>query len=206
MFALKQRPATPDRDLIAAVIRGDEAAFGQLVERYKERVFRLLGRYCRDAVECEDLAQEVFLKVFRKLHTFKHDSQFFTWLYRVTVNAATDHISRASSRRLRLVEDTEIFERGDEGRESPTAPLEKEEAGKVTREIVQQLPEKFRTILVLREFEGFSYTEIAEILEIQLGTVESRLFRARKRFRDALLREHPDMAPSPGAASPGGRR
>ena len=206
MFALKQRPATPDRDLIAAVIRGDEAAFGQLVERYKERVFRLLGRYCRDAVECEDLAQEVFLKVFRKLHTFKHDSQFFTWLYRVTVNAATDHISRASSRRLRLVEDTEIFERGDEGRESPTAPLEKEEAGKVTREIVQQLPEKFRTILVLREFEGFSYTEIAEILEIQLGTVESRLFRARKRFRDALLREHPDMAPSPGPASPGGRR
>ena len=94
MLALKQRSETHDRDLIAAVIRGDEAAFGQLVERYKERVFRLLGRYCRDSVECEDLAQEVFLKVFRKLHTFKHDSQFYTWLYRVTVNAATDHLSR----------------------------------------------------------------------------------------------------------------
>lgn len=203
MLALKQRSETHDRDLIAAVIRGDEAAFGQLVERYKERVFRLLGRYCRDSVECEDLAQEVFLKVFRKLHTFKHDSQFYTWLYRVTVNAATDHLSRASSRRLKLVEDTEVFERGNEVCESPTAPLEKEEAGKVTRELVQQLPEKFRTILVLREFEGLSYTEIAEILEIRLGTVESRLFRARKRFKDALLRQYPDMAPSLGATPPG---
>ena len=206
MLALKQRSETHDRDLIAAVIRGDEAAFGQLVERYKERVFRLLGRYCRDSVECEDLAQEVFLKVFRKLHTFKHGSQFYTWLYRVTVNAATDHLSRASSRRLRLVEDTEVFERGDEVCEGPTARLEKEEAGKVTREIVQQLPEKFRTILVLREFEGLSYTEIAEILEIRLGTVESRLFRARKRFKDALLRQYPDMAPSLDAAPPGVRR
>ena len=84
--------------------------------------------------------------------------------------------------------------------------VETEEAGEVTREIVQQLPEKFRTILVLREFEGLSYTEIAEILEIRLGTVESRLFRARKRFKDALLRQHPDIAPSPGDASPGVRR
>ncbi len=103
MFALKQRPETSDRDLIAAVLDGSEAAFGELVDRYKDRVFRLLGRYCRDSVECEDLAQEVFLKVFRKLHTFNHESQFFTWLYRITANAATDHLSRASSRRLRLV-------------------------------------------------------------------------------------------------------
>ena len=88
MFALKQRPATPDRDLIAAVIRGDEAAFGQLVERYKERVFRLLGPYCRDSVECEDLAQEVFLKVFRKLHTFKGTSLFSTWMFRIVTNCA----------------------------------------------------------------------------------------------------------------------
>jgi len=200
VYALKQRPETTDRDLIDAVLDGSEAAFGELVDRYKDRVFRLLGRYCRDSIECEDLAQEVFLKVFRKLHTFNHESQFFTWLYRITANAATDHLSRASSRRLRLVEDTGVFERGDEDHESPTAGLEQQELAQVTREIVASLPEKFRTILVLREFEGLSYTDIAEVLEIQLGTVESRLFRARQRFKDALIRNHPEMLPMASGA------
>lgn len=194
MFALKRSPETPDRELIEAVLEGSESAFGELVDRYRDRVFRLLGRYCRDAVECEDLAQDVFLKVFRKLHTFQHESSFFTWLYRITVNAATDHLSRASSRRLRLVEDTGVFERGDVA-ESPAAPLEAAELAAVTRRIVAQLPEKFRTILVLREFEDLSYTEIANVLQIQLGTVESRLFRARQRFKDALERQHPELLP-----------
>lgn len=203
MFALKQRPETSDRDLIASVLGGSEAAFGELVDRYKDRVFRLLGRYCRDSIECEDLAQEVFLKVFRKLHTFNHESQFFTWLYRITANAATDHLSRASSRRLRLVEDTGVFERGDEERESPTAPLEQQELAAVTREIVASLPEKFRTILVLREFEGLSYTDIAEVLDIQLGTVESRLFRARQRFKTAIVRNHPELLPVAGGFAAG---
>ena len=208
MFALKQRPETSDPDLIAAVLDGSEAAFGELVDRYKDRVFRLLSRYCRDSVECEDLAQDVFLKVFRKLHTFNHDAQFFTWLYRITVNAATDHLSRASTRRLRLVEDTAVFERGDQEDDSPTASLEAEELAQITRAIVDQLPEKFRTILVLREFEGLSYTEIADVLEIQLGTVESRLFRARQRFKDALTRQHPELLPTAGAGSSprGGKR
>ena len=208
MFALKQRPETSDPDLIAAVLDGSEAAFGELVDRYKDRVFRLLSRYCRDSVECEDLAQDVFLKVFRKLHTFKHDSQFFTWLYRITVNAATDHLSRAGTRKLRLVEDTAVFERGDQKDSSPTASLEAEELAQITRAIVDQLPEKFRTILVLREFEGLSYTEIADVLEIQLGTVESRLFRARQRFKDALTRQHPELLPIAGAGSStrGGKR
>ena len=203
---MKQRPETSDRDLIAAVLDGSEAAFGELVDRYKDRVFRLLGRYCRDSVECEDLAQEVFLKVFRKLHTFNHESQFFTWLYRITANAATDHLSRASSRRLRLVDDTGVFERGDEDHENPTVPLEQQELAEVTRKIVDELPEKFRTILVLREFEGLSYTEIAEVLEIQLGTVESRLFRARKRFKDAISRNHPELLPVAGAIGKGGKQ
>ena len=201
MFALKQRPETSDRDLIDAVLDGSEAAFGELVDRYKDRVFRLLGRYCRDSIECEDLAQEVFLKVFRKLHTFNHESQFFTWLYRITANAASDHLSRASSRRLRLDDDTGVFERGDEDHESPTAPLEQQELAQVTREIVASLPEKFRTILVLREFEGLSYTDIAAVLDIQLGTVESRLFRARQRFKDALVRNHPELLPVAGASN-----
>lgn len=197
MFALQRQTEIPDADLIAAVLDGSEAAFGSLVTRYQDRVFRLLGRYCRDQVECEDLAQEVFLKVFRKLHTFQGDSAFFTWLYRIAVNAATDHLSKASSRRLKLVEDDATLDRGgDIDEQSPVAPLLSAELAAVTRSIVESLPEKFRTILVLREFEDLSYTQIAEVLQIQLGTVESRLFRARHRFKEALERLHPELLPA----------
>lgn len=197
MFALQRQTEIPDAELIAAVLDGSEAAFGSLVHRYQDRVFRLLGRYCRDQVECEDLAQEVFLKVFRKLHTFQGDSAFFTWLYRIAVNAATDHLSKASSRRLKLVEDDATLDSGgDRDEQNPAAPLLRAELATVTRSIVDSLPEKFRTILVLREFEDLSYTQIAEVLQIQLGTVESRLFRARNRFKEALERLHPELLPA----------
>ena len=197
MFALKLSHEASDQELIAAVLDGSEAAFAGLVDRYKDRVFRLLGRYCRDPVECEDLAQEVFLKVFRKLHTFQQESAFFTWLYRITVNAATDHLSRASHRRLRLVEEDSLLDPGspDVEASSPMAPLMVAELAAVTRKIVADLPEKYRTILILREFEDLSYNEIAAVLQIHLGTVESRLFRARQRFKEQLERNHPELVP-----------
>lgn len=212
MYALKQNPENSDQELIAAILDGSEAAFESLVERYKDKVFRLLGRYCRDPMECEDLAQDVFMKVFRKLDTFNHESAFFTWLYRITVNAATDFLSRASRRRLRLVEDEAVLDDGarkqggnhgarDRDPQSPAAPLMREELATVTRQIVDKLPEKYRTILILREFEDLSYNEIAEVLKCNLGTVESRLFRARQRFKDQLERCHPELVPN-GASNP----
>lgn len=208
MYALKQNQETSDQELIAAILEGSEPAFGALIDRYKDRVFRLLGRYCRDAIECEDLAQEVFLKVFKKLDTFQHESAFFTWLYRITVNAATDYLSRASRRRLRLVEEDAVLDEGarlhgglDVEAQSPAAPLLRDELALVTRQIVDKLPEKYRTILVLREFEDLSYNEIAEVLQCNLGTVESRLFRARQRFKEQLERCHPELVP--GGTSPG---
>jgi RNA polymerase sigma-70 factor (ECF subfamily) len=205
VLALSNRAEVPDAELIEAVLEGCEAAFATLVQRYEERIFRLLGRYCRDPVECQDLAQEVFLKVFRKLHTFQGESQFFTWLYRIAVNAATDHLSRASHRRLRLVDDDAVLEGDPRHDDNPAAPLMRAELAAVTRAIVESLPEKFRTILVLREFEDLSYTEIAQVLQIQLGTVESRLFRARQRFKEALERLHPDLLPTgSGAGAPRG--
>jgi len=188
VFALKRPLEVPDRELIAAALDGSEPAFAALIDRYKDRVSRLLGRYCRDPVECEDLSQEVFLKVFRKLHTF-------TWLYRIAVNAATDHMSRSSYRRLRLVEDETILDPGSRDEASPVAPLMAAELAAVTREIVAKLPEKYRTILILREYEDLSYTEIADVLQIQMGTVESRLFRARQRFKEQLERLHPELVP-----------
>ena len=100
MQALARTVQASDPELISAFLGGSEAAFEELMQRYQDRIFRLLSRYTRDAMECEDLAQEVFLKVFRKLHTFQHDSQFFTWLYRIAVTTATDHLARRSRRRL----------------------------------------------------------------------------------------------------------
>ncbi|MCA8976802.1 MAG: sigma-70 family RNA polymerase sigma factor [Planctomycetes bacterium] len=199
MIALKQSNETTDAELIAAVLEGSEAAFAQLVDRYKDRLFRLLSRYCRDQVECEDLAQDVFLKVFRKLDTFQGGSAFFTWLYRIAVNTATDHLARASSRRLRLVEDV-VLDLGDRDHdpENPATPVMAAELASVTRAILAKLPEKYRTILILREYEELSYLEIRDVLQCNLGTVESRLFRARQRFKEALERDHPELIPTRG--------
>lgn len=203
MFALQSRSENSDLELIAAAIDGSESAFAGLVDRYKDRLYRLLGRYCRDPVECEDLLQDVFLKVFRKLHTFQGESAFFTWLYRIAVNAATDHLSRASHRRLRLVGDDAVLDVGSGPDQAPDAPLASAELAAVTRSIVDSLPEKFRTVLVLREFEDLSYTEIAEVLQVRMGTVESRLFRARQRVKEALERLHPDLLPAGHASTAG---
>jgi RNA polymerase sigma-70 factor (ECF subfamily) len=187
-----------DAELIAAILGGSESAFAALVRRYQDRVFRLLSRYTRDAAECEDLAQEVFLKVFRKLHTFQQDSAFFTWLYRITVNTATDHLSRQSRRRLTLVEDDVVLDSGRPRSETASVeqPLLDAELAEVTRKILDQMPEKYRTILVLREYEDLSYTDISAVLGLNLGTVESRLFRARQRFKELLERLHPEHVPS----------
>jgi RNA polymerase sigma-70 factor, ECF subfamily len=202
VLALHRQSETPDPELIAAAVDGSEAAFTTLVERYQDRIFRLLGRYCRDQIECEDLAQEVFVKVFRKLHTFQGESAFYTWLYRIAVNAATDHLSRASYRRLRLVDDDAALDHGgDAEAQDPAAPLLAAERIAATRAAVDMLPEKFRTILILREFEELSYTEIAAVLQIQLGTVESRLFRARARFKQALERSYPHLLPAGAEAA-----
>ncbi len=200
MQALARTVQASDPELISAFLGGSEAAFEELMQRYQDRIFRLLSRYTRDAMECEDLAQEVFLKVFRKLHTFQHDSQFFTWLYRIAVNTATDHLARRSRRRLHLVEDDAVLDTGKPRTEAVdvSAPLMQRELAEVTRRILDKLPEKYRTILVLREYEDLSYTDIARVLGIQLGTVESRLFRARQRFKEALLRLHPEHSPSRG--------
>lgn len=200
MHALKTPVDTADEDLIVRSLEGDDEAFGALVTRHQERVFRLLGRFTRDPGETEDLAQEVFLKVFRKLHTFQQDSAFYTWVYRIAVNTASDHMSRRRRRHLHLVEDQETLDRaghrtsGDpEGQ--PIAPLLEREVHEVTRALLETLPEKYRTILLLREYEDLSYTEMAEVLQCSIGTVESRLFRARKRFKEALERAHPELVP-----------
>ena len=195
--------AHADSELISATLSGSHTAFEQLIGRYQDRVFRMLLRLTRDHAEAEDLAQDVFVKVFQKLHTFQQDSSFYTWLYRIAVNAANDVLSRKQRRTLTLVSDPTELDRGDRepGHAGAAEPILHEEMRRVVREVLATLPEKYRTILVLREFEDLSYTDMAVVLECSLGTVESRLFRARQRFKEALERLHPDLVPKMRGAS-----
>ena len=143
----------------------------------------------------------MFLKVFRKLHTFQQDSAFFTWLYRIAVNTATDHLARKSRAGCGWSRTTGVLERGDrDDAESPTVRRSRRRAGRGDPRDPAELPEKYRTILILREYEDLSYTEMAEVLDCSIGTVESRLFRARQRFKEALERHHPDLVPTRGGA------
>ena len=183
--------------LIAAAVGGDHGAFRALVEAYADRLHRLIGRFTRDPGEIEDLAQEVFVKVYRKLGTFQRESAFYTWLYRIAVNTATDFLSRSRRRRLRLVDTDAELEAARAGTRGDVTvdPLLDEELRRVTREVLETLPEKYRNILILREYEDLSYTDMAAVLQCSMGTVESRLFRARQRFKEALSRLHPELVP-----------
>lgn len=185
-----------DRRLIHETLNGSQAAFQALIEKYQQRIFRLLQRFTRgQAHETEDLAQDVFLKVFKRLHTFQFESAFYTWLYRIAMNTATDHVQRKRRSPVQSVEDPIIYEKGESERSNPGRGMMEREFGKVAHEVLEKMPEKYRLILQLREFEELSYDEIAKILGCALGTVESRLFRAREKFRSILIRLYPEYAP-----------
>ena len=182
-----------DSDLVRETLAGSQTSFQLLVERYQGRLFSLARHYVRSAVEVEDLVQEAFLKAFRRLESFDHRASFYTWLYRIAVNTILDHQRRQGRSPVQAVEDPELVEspRPVEA-PAPDAGLEREEIARITAEILEELPEIFRTVLVLREFEDLSYQEIADTLGISIGTVESRLFRARARFKERLLARYPE--------------
>lgn len=208
MESLLMKPAPQeDNDLVQRCLEGDGEAFEGLVERYSERTFALVRHYARNPVEVEDIVQDTFLKAFRKLDSFQHQSAFSTWLFRIAVNTALDFRKRAGRNPVQTVEDPEVFQGLERrpggagpagGRSSgiaaPDAGLEREEVASITRAVLDELPEIFRTVLVLREFEEMNYQDMADLLGISIGTVESRLFRARARFRQGLSRMHPEYA------------
>ncbi len=201
MAALLMQPAArEDVHLVEEVLGGNQLSFQLLIERYQERIFALARHYTKSAVEIEDIVQDTFLKAYRRLDTFQRQSSFSTWLYRIAVNTALDFLKRTGRSPVRAVEDPELTAapvRAQAGSgvvlAAPDSRLEREEVARVTREVLEELPEIFRTVLVLREFEDLSYQEMADVLGISIGTVESRLFRARARFKDALLRLYPEF-------------
>jgi len=195
--------AVPQEDLslVRETLSGNQLSFQLLVERYAGRMFALVRHYTQSPVEAEDIVQDTFLKAYSRLAGFQQQSSFYTWLCRIAINTALDTLKRAGRSPVHAVEDPELALAGayDEAGSrlgsvpGPDARLEREEVARITQEVLDELPEIFRTVLVLREFEDLSYQEIADTLGISIGTVESRLFRARARFRDKLLALHPEF-------------
>ncbi len=197
MIVMEQAPIK-DASLVQEALEGNQLSFQLLVERYQGRLFALMRRYTRNAVEVEDVVQETFLKAYGRLGSFQHQSSFYTWLYRIAINTVLDFLKRRGRSPVQTVEDPEAAgEVPERGIVRPESRLEREEIAEVTHKVLAELPEIFRTVLVLREFEDMAYQEMADLLGISIGTVESRLFRARARVKDALVRLHPEYAVGP---------
>ena len=174
-----------DWQLVERVQRGDKHAFDLLVLKYQHRIFGLVSRYLRDSDEIQDVAQEAFIKAYRALPGFRGDSAFYTWLYRIAINTAKNHLMSKSRRPPGTdidVEDAQYFENDSPLRdvENPENILYGEELKKAVALAMENLPEDLCTAVTLREFEGLSYEEIAEVMECPVGTVRSRIFRARE--------------------------
>ena len=193
---LMHSAAHDDASLVQQTIDGDQQAFQRLIERYQERLFGLVRHYTQSAVEVEDIVQDTFIKAYRKLESFQHQSSFSTWLHRIAVNTALDFLKRSGRSPVQAVEDPEVLPGIAQSPAilPPQAGLERAEIVAITQRVLEELPEIFRTVLVLREYEDMAYQEMADLLGISIGTVESRLFRARARFKEALVRLHPEYA------------
>jgi RNA polymerase sigma-70 factor, ECF subfamily len=178
-------PDDSDQELVRRVQAGDQSAFNLLVLKYQHRVLKLVGRFVHDNAEAEDVSQEAFLKAYRALASFRGDSAFYTWLYRIAINTAKNALVSQRRRPVDFdldLQDPDQFDRHAKLKESetPEGVLLTEEIREVVERAMEQLPEDLRTAIVLRELEGLSYEEIAEAMDCPVGTVRSRIFRARE--------------------------
>ncbi len=184
-------PADPDSDamLVQRAVAGDQRAFELLVIKYQRRVERLIGRMVRDVDLVEDIAQETFIKAYRALHQFRGDAQFYTWLYRIAVNTAKKFLlelkkdrTMSESALASKDDDDETFRPKNEPStdETPESVLAAKEIGQAVSQALADLPEDLRQAITLREMEGMTYEDIAQLMACPIGTVRSRIFRARE--------------------------
>jgi RNA polymerase sigma-70 factor, ECF subfamily len=181
-----------DLQLVERVREGDKRAFGLLVEKYRRKVIRLLSRMVRNSEDLEDIAQETFIKAYRALPQFRGDAAFYTWLYRIAVNTAKNHLV-ARGKQMRTVSEQSMND-DDEPDErlvaqdisTPETELLSKQVAIAVNEAVDALPEELRQAITLREMEGMSYEEIAETMDCPIGTVRSRIFRAREAIASKL--------------------
>jgi RNA polymerase sigma factor RpoE len=181
-----------DRQLVERAQRGDKRAFELLVEKYQRKLARLLSRFIRDPAEVEDVTQEAFIKAYRALPAFRGDSAFYTWLYRIGINTAKNYLMamgrRAPTSTEVEAEEAEGFEEGEQLRDinTPESLLLSNEIAETVNSTIEQLPEELRTAIQLREIEGMSYEDIAQVMNCPIGTVRSRIFRAREAIAERL--------------------
>jgi len=174
-----------DQQLVARVQKGDKAAFDLLVRKYQHRIAKLVSRYVQDRAEVEDVTQEAFIKAYRAIKGFRGESAFYTWLYRIAINTAKNYLVSLGRRPPSTdiaSEEAEVSEIGIGMRDvtTPERHLLAEEIGKTVERVLSAMPEDLRTAITLREIEGLSYEEIAEVMDCPIGTVRSRIFRARE--------------------------
>jgi RNA polymerase sigma-70 factor (ECF subfamily) len=181
-----------DQQLVERAQRGDKRAFELLVAKYQRKLGRLLSRFIRDGAEVEDVTQEAFIKAYRALPSFRGESAFYTWLYRIGINTAKNYLV-AQGRRAPTTtgfdsEEAENFEDGDQLRDANTPENEmmSKQIASTVNETMDALPEELRTAIVLREIDGLSYEEIAAVMNCPIGTVRSRIFRARETIAERL--------------------
>lgn len=181
-----------DQLLVERVQRGDKQAFDLLVSKYQRKLGRLISRFVRDPAEAEDVTQDAFIKAYRALPGFRGESAFYTWLYRIGINTAKNYLL-ANKRRAPTstpfdTEDAESFEEASLLHEvsTPENELMSKQVVDVVQSSLQQLPEDLRSALTLREIEGLSYEEIASVMNCPIGTVRSRIFRAREAVAENL--------------------
>ena len=181
-----------DRQLVLRAQSGDKQAFELLVEKYQRKLARLLSRFIRDPAEVEDVTQEAFIKAYRALPAFRGDSAFYTWLYRIGINTAKNYLMamgrRAPTSTEVEAEEAEGYEEGEQLRDinTPESVLLSNEIAKTVNQTIEQLPEELRTAIQLREIEGMSYEDIAQAMDCPIGTVRSRIFRAREAIAEQL--------------------
>ena len=181
-----------DQQLVLRAQSGDKRAFELLVMKYQRKLGRLLSRFVRDPAEVEDVAQEAIIKAYRALPTVRGESAFYTWLYRIAINTAKNYLVALGRRAPTTVgvdiDDAENFEDADQLRDTstPESELEGKEIAGVVNKAMDALPEDLRTAITLREIEGLSYEEIASVMNCPIGTVRSRIFRAREAIATEL--------------------
>lgn len=174
-----------DNELVRRVQRGESAAFDLLVRKYQHRIAGLIGRYISDWSECQDVAQDTFMRAYRAIGNFRGDAQFYTWLHRIAVNTAKNHL--VSSKRRPPTDDidavdAEQFDSGIRLRDTdtPERQMMRQEVERTVMRVVEALPEDLRAAITMREVDGLSYDEIAQKMNCPIGTVRSRIFRARE--------------------------
>jgi len=174
-----------DQQLVVRVQKGDKAAFDLLVRKYQHRIAKLVSRYVHDRAEVEDVTQEAFIKAYRAIKGFRGESAFYTWLYRIAINTAKNYLVSLGRRPPSTdieSEEAEVSEAGAGLRDAttPERHLLADEIGRTVERVLAAMPDDLRTAITLREIEGLSYEEIAEVMDCPIGTVRSRIFRARE--------------------------